>query len=177
MECMVSFNLTENNYYYFKDRPHRKNLADFLDKKGITFKYEFKKVLMSDGKEREEDENQDFFHANHLFDITELAAHQIKFSVVDYDEADTKNSYLHKISKSLEKIQGKEIVHQNPVININYEHSQDAFLHKVTKVEICEDFCTNELQEKLNDGWRIVAVCYQKGNRRPDYVVGKVSES
>lgn len=45
----------------------------------------------------------------------------------------------------------------------------------VTEVEHHNDFCTIELQRKLNDGWRIIAVCVQPDQRRPDYILGRSS--
>lgn len=45
-------------------------------------------------------------------------------------------------------------------------------LHSVNRLMLCEDYCTDALQEKLDDGWRLVAVCPQE-NRRPDYVLGR----
>ena len=43
----------------------------------------------------------------------------------------------------------------------------------ITQVQVLTDLCTEELQRQLNDGWRIVAVCVQPDQRRPDYVLGK----
>lgn len=45
----------------------------------------------------------------------------------------------------------------------------------IDDVEVREDFCTDELQAKLNEGWRIIAVCVQPDQRRPDYVLGRNS--
>lgn len=36
-----------------------------------------------------------------------------------------------------------------------------------------EDCCTDEIQSTLNSGWRIVAVCPQPDQRRPDYILGR----
>lgn len=36
-----------------------------------------------------------------------------------------------------------------------------------------ENVCTDVLQEKLNNGWRIIAVCVQPDQRRPDYILGR----
>jgi hypothetical protein len=36
-----------------------------------------------------------------------------------------------------------------------------------------EDVCTDVLQEELNKGWRIIAVCVQPDQRRPDYILGR----
>lgn len=41
-------------------------------------------------------------------------------------------------------------------------------------VKVCTDYCTDSLREELNSGWRIVAVCPQPDQRRPDYVLGRV---
>lgn len=45
----------------------------------------------------------------------------------------------------------------------------------VTYNDLClkEDCCTDELQCELNNGWRIIAVCVQPNQRRPDYVLGR----
>ena len=47
----------------------------------------------------------------------------------------------------------------------------------IDAVKVVEDCCTNQLQEELNSGWRIVAVCVQPNQRRPDYVLGKTNEN
>ena len=36
-----------------------------------------------------------------------------------------------------------------------------------------EDICTDALQSDLNNGWRIIAVCNQPDQRRPDYILGR----
>ena len=43
--------------------------------------------------------------------------------------------------------------------------------------ELClkEDCCTDELQQALDEGWRLLAVCPQE-SRRPDYVLGRYNE-
>ena len=45
-------------------------------------------------------------------------------------------------------------------------------LMSVDETLLLEDCCTDVLQGKLNDGWRIIAVCPQP-QRRPDYVLGR----
>lgn len=35
------------------------------------------------------------------------------------------------------------------------------------------DMCTEKLQEELAAGWRILAVCVQPDQRRPDYILGR----
>jgi hypothetical protein len=36
-----------------------------------------------------------------------------------------------------------------------------------------EDACTQQLQSRLDDGWRILAVCPPNGDRRPTYILGR----
>lgn len=45
---------------------------------------------------------------------------------------------------------------------------------EIKEVKVCTDFCTEALQDELNYGWRILAICVQPNQRRPDYVLGKV---
>ena len=47
-----------------------------------------------------------------------------------------------------------------------------ADLTRITKVQVIEDCCTDVLQQHLNDGAQIIAVCVQPDQRRPDYVLG-----
>ena len=41
--------------------------------------------------------------------------------------------------------------------------------------EVCVelDLCTDRLQSLLDEGWRILAICPQPDQRRPDYVLGR----
>ena len=58
----------------------------------------------------------------------------------------------------------------NQKVNV---HVPNLGLMNVSEVEICEDFCTHALQDKLDNGWRILAICPQPDQRRPDYVLGR----
>lgn len=50
----------------------------------------------------------------------------------------------------------------------------DGFLNQVDTVIIAEDLCTERLQDYLNSGWRILSICPQPNQRRPDYVLGQI---
>lgn len=41
------------------------------------------------------------------------------------------------------------------------------------EVMLKEDSCTDELQLELTVGWKIIAICIQPDQRRPDYVLGR----
>jgi hypothetical protein len=51
-------------------------------------------------------------------------------------------------------------------------HISNNVMTSFNQVMLMEDACTDALQNNLNDGWRIVAVCPQAA-RRPDYILGK----
>lgn len=54
----------------------------------------------------------------------------------------------------------------------NVHVSNNMLLHfNRTKVEY--DCCTDNLNKQLQNGWRIIAVCPQPDQRRPDYVLGR----
>lgn len=52
-------------------------------------------------------------------------------------------------------------------------HIGGGLLMTVNEVQVFEDYCTEELQKRLDGGWRILAVCVQPDGRRPDYVLGR----
>ena len=55
-------------------------------------------------------------------------------------------------------------------------HSGSVSLQEYNQMLLLEDPCTDMVQRHLNDGWRIIAVCVQPDQRRPDYVLGKKVE-
>jgi hypothetical protein len=49
----------------------------------------------------------------------------------------------------------------------------DFALLLINEVTWEDNCCTERLQEKLDDGWRILAVCPPNAQRRPDYILGR----
>jgi hypothetical protein len=47
----------------------------------------------------------------------------------------------------------------------------------MNEIRLEEDCCTNHLSNLLEEGWRIIAVCPQPDQRRPDYVLGRQSRN
>lgn len=60
----------------------------------------------------------------------------------------------------------------NSALNAVHVHVPNIGLMLIKTVTVLEDCCTNELQNYLNQGWCIIAVCPPNGVRRPDYVLG-----
>ena len=52
-------------------------------------------------------------------------------------------------------------------------HVANLGLLHVNQLAYTKDTCTEDLQLKLNCGWRILAVCVQPDQRRPDYILGR----
>ena len=51
-------------------------------------------------------------------------------------------------------------------------HVPNLGLLQIASVELLQDCCTDDLQSHLERGWRILAVCVQPNQRRPDYIIG-----
>ncbi len=49
----------------------------------------------------------------------------------------------------------------------------DLALMHITEVKVLEDCCTDALNDELECGWRIIAVCPPNSQRRPDYILGR----
>lgn len=52
-------------------------------------------------------------------------------------------------------------------------HIPNIGLLTVDEVMVEEDCCTDNLQRRLNEGWRILCVCPPNSVRRPDYILGR----
>lgn len=46
----------------------------------------------------------------------------------------------------------------------------------INQVAVRENYCTEELQSELENGWHILAICVQPDQRRPDYILGRTKE-
>lgn len=52
-------------------------------------------------------------------------------------------------------------------------HVSNLGLLHINQLGYALDKCTQELQDILNQGWRIIAACVQPDQRRPDYILGR----
>lgn len=55
-------------------------------------------------------------------------------------------------------------------------HVPDLALLMYNEVTWLDDSCTEKVQEMLDDGWRIIAVCPPNAQRRPDYIFGRYTK-
>ena len=56
-----------------------------------------------------------------------------------------------------------------------YDESPLRIIERLDSMK--EDVCTDVLQQELNNGWRIIAICVQADQRRPDYILGRYNAS
>jgi len=66
---------------------------------------------------------------------------------------------------------------RNPAFNQKVKVSvPDIGLMKIKHVMVLDNCCTQQLQREIDRGWCILAVCPQPDQRRPDYVMGRVTD-
>lgn len=61
----------------------------------------------------------------------------------------------------------------NAKVNV---HVPGLGLLMIDEVEVITNECTHSLQDYLQEGWRILAICPQPDQRRPDYVIGRTKK-
>lgn len=97
---------------------------------------------------------------------------------------------LNQLAEKLERVEQAFAPHVSygdlPELPVLAEH--DYFNRKVgvhlsgnalslyNELMLAEDCCTDELQHRLDEGWRIIAACPQP-QRRPDYILGRINPS
>lgn len=98
----------------------------------------------------------------------ELADHDTFITDTHTKILDHNIDLLQKINKSLNAIENHHfnIKCQTPLV--------DNFLSRVNQIVLLDDCCSDILQSYLAKGWRIISVCPQPNQRRPDYILGMV---
>lgn len=95
--------------------------------------------------------------------------------IIDFDLLPSKaieNLSIIKVieHKSIDQIQARA----RSVINQRVNVAVPGFgLMAIKTVKVEVDLCTEKLQEQLDLGWQILAICVQPDQRRPDYILGK----
>lgn len=71
------------------------------------------------------------------------------------------------INKAMDNFKNQQF---NEKVNV---HVGGGLIVTYNELKLLEDSCTDILQSSLNEGWRVIAVCVQPNQRRPDYVLGR----
>lgn len=77
------------------------------------------------------------------------------------------NNMANKIEEAKEKFD--KVVEFNQKCDV---HVPNMGLLNINRLAFATDICTEELQTILHKGWRILAICPQPNQRRPDYILG-----
>lgn len=59
---------------------------------------------------------------------------------------------------------------------ITHIHIPNIGLLSIKTITVHENACTDEIQNCLNKGWHILAICPPNAQRRPDYILGHNDE-
>jgi len=140
----------EIEHYYIKDRP--KNYLDW--------------VLIKQN--------------NHLVDLNWFALN-CKYTFYIEKAIKSEEPTVQNIQLILDKVEEKTKQIDRMIDTIKQQTlNQKVNVHVgggliTTYNDLClkEDSCTDVLQTELNNGWRIIAVCIQPDQRRPDYILGR----
>lgn len=113
-----------------------------------------------------------------LVDLTKFAPgctvpYRIKRCVQAQDvSADNMTTVLYQLEQKIKTL--STLLDAKNSFNERCEvHMGGNTITTYNEVKLCEDCCTDALQTQLASGWRMIAVCVQKDQRRPDYILGR----
>lgn len=80
-------------------------------------------------------------------------------------------SMMNEVADKIDEAKNRfeKVVEFNQQCNV---HVPNLGLLNLNKLAYATDYCTEMLQERLLQGWRLIAVCPQPDQRRPDYILG-----
>ncbi|WEM05656.1 hypothetical protein BSG01_017 [Bacillus phage BSG01] len=118
--------------------------------------------------------------------IVELTSFLIKFPNLKIKLRGTMQTNDTQLSNMMDFMNAAVEKFNNALKNFNekVEFNQRCDVHignlgllNINQLAYTTDKCTEELQNILDEGWRILAVCPQPDQRRPDYVLGRYNEN
>ncbi len=88
-------------------------------------------------------------------------------SLIEFNTVlDTIQNKVNNLTKSIEDIPS----YFSSKCNV---HVGDGMITTFNEIKLLEDGCSDVLQRELNNSWRIIAVCVQPDQGRPDYILGR----
>jgi len=120
----------------------------------------------------------DFYHTNQVADVRKLLSSGVEFTVKS--ELSTSADWMVRLLNDVEEMRNKLCAIQDQKQTINDKvsvHVPGHAMMEIKTAKVLEDCCTNALNEELMKGWKILAICPQPNQRRPDYIVGHTSDS
>lgn len=124
-----------------------------------------------------------------IYDLRKVHSfHELRGSYMRIElQCDKALNPLVEIATRLASLEGKTARYthsvpdlSNPYSSGNPQYNSRVNVHvpnlgmlAMNEVQLEEDCCTDRLQRLLEDGWRILAICPQPDQRRPDYILGR----
>jgi hypothetical protein len=127
----------------------------------------------SDDKEIETKDGKFKLYSNAWeVDLESLLKTGIPFEVQGKGEANFLSALLDELRGIGRKVDafGYKDAQFNEKVSV---HMPGLGLLLIDHVKVLNNDCTDDLQTWLDDGWRILAICPQPDQRRPDYVIGR----
>lgn len=140
-------------YWPFFNAHGKKTLEEFLTSDNWLISYAFKQARLTYAE-------AEFFEANGISLKIEGLAGMMLTKMKDRGTAEWDN---HQPVTAASLANAKTIQIAVP----------DVGLLLIDEVTWLNDACTEELQSRLDEGWRILAVCPPNAQRRPDYILGR----
>ena len=169
---MVSYNIYEEDCIEKDDKYYKNEAAVEKDDPTSSY-YLYKKYT---GNIEYVTLEQD----NHLVDLN-LFAPKCKYKFYLKESITSQEPTINNIQTILRTIEEKSTSLESLVNKIKDTtfnsktsvHVGGGLITTYNDLLLKEDTCTDDLQNDLNNGWRIIAVCNQADQRRPDYVLGR----
>lgn len=125
-----------------------------------------KEVEIKDGK------YELYTSQNYEVDLQQMFELGIPFEVDGKGESNTFSALLDELRELTKKVDavGYREAQYNEKVSV---HIPGLAMMQLDTVNVLTNVCTDELQTWLDDGWRLLAICPQPDQRRPDYVLGR----
>lgn len=118
--------------------------------------------------------------------IVELNSFLTKFPEININLRGTMQGSKSQMADMIDMMVAAEEKFTNALASFNEKiefnskcnvHIGNLGLLSINQLAYANDKCTEELQDLINEGWRILAVCPQPDQRRPDYILGRYNEN
>lgn len=106
---------------------------------------------------------------NETFMATQEEVVTLKLADIDFEIKQERVLSYDQLNKNAAGAVARDVYHNTRV----EVHASNSALMVYNETLLCEDYCTDRLQNELDNGWRIIACCVQPDQRRPDYILGR----
>lgn len=174
---LYNVNITglQGGYSYFSEYTKKFNkIKKALD--GLELGIELKLDVEQPRKENGEEQYHHYSYVENNRPVVLTGDNLLKLAVagIDFKVLQPIGIEVEDINKTFNLVSDKTgEVHHNTYNNRCDVHMPGNMLASYNEIMLAEDSCTDVLQEHLTSGWRMIAVCPQPDQRRPDYILGR----